>query len=810
MNISYKTALLTLCFCAAAQSQIAPANDLNLHSKLPPHGAGSVHYANRPYQPSLSARQAAVANAAVATLPTWQAKDGVYTYQMIGANPMAAGSNATTTINTNVVPLILTFSDGTTLDPTVASACASQAVPQSLVLSSPVFNNFNYSPGGVNVGNTQYTDFFQRANFWQSTGPAGINPNYHVLLAPSPAAAVRIAVPAAKGQMVSAPCGRLGEMDINWFDSYLQSTVFPQLSAAGVMPSTFPVFILYNTVMYDTTASNCCILGYHSAFNNQSFSRAIQTYAVADFDVSGDFGSTQDAAALSHEVGEWLDNPIGTNPTPPWGHIGQVSGCQADLEVGDPLSGQELTVPMSNGFNYHMQELAFKSWFYRDSPSSGVNGWYSSNGTFTTPSTPCNASVTALTISPTSIAAGSAATVTVNVTAAAGSSGTPTGQVTLTSSNGAATLATLTLSGGHATSAAVFPAGSYTVTANYSGDAAFSASSSSAVAITVGSASVSLGPAALTFISQSTGTSSAAQAVTLRNQGTAALSIASISFTGVNPADFSQTNSCGASVAAGASCSISVTFKPAAAGSRSALLSVADNVTGSPQTVVLSGTGAAGGPIVTLSAGSLIYPATAVGAISAVQSVSITNTGSAALTGLDLSLSGSNPGDFMLSANCPATLAVNASCSVSLQFRPASAGSRTANLNISNNATGSPQKVVLSGTGTGSSNPIVSLSATSLTFAPTLPGSSSAAQNMTITNTGNVALTGLALSLTGANAGDWGGNTTCGSTLAVNVSCRVSLFFRPTAVGARTGALTIRSNAASSPDNVALSGTGAR
>jgi hypothetical protein len=91
---------------------------------------------------------------------------------------------------------------------------------------------------------------------------------------------------------------------------------------------------------------------------------------------------------MAHEVGEWQDDPFGNNPTPLWGHTGQVSGCQGNLEVGDPLTGTNVApVTMPNGFTYHLQELAFFSWFY-GAPSIGVNGWFSNNGTFTTDAGP--------------------------------------------------------------------------------------------------------------------------------------------------------------------------------------------------------------------------------------------------------------------------------------------------------------------------------------------------------------------------------------------------------------------------------------
>ena len=91
---------------------------------------------------------------------------------------------------------------------------------------------------------------------------------------------------------------------------------------------------------------------------------------------------------ISHEIGEWANDPFGTNLVPPWGGTGQVPGCQDNLEVGDPLTPTNiLPVTMPNGFSYKLQELAFFSWFF-GGESIGVNGWYSNNGTFTTDAGP--------------------------------------------------------------------------------------------------------------------------------------------------------------------------------------------------------------------------------------------------------------------------------------------------------------------------------------------------------------------------------------------------------------------------------------
>jgi hypothetical protein len=95
-----------------------------------------------------------------------------------------------------------------------------------------------------------------------------------------------------------------------------------------------------------------------------------------------------DIGVLTHEIAEWMDDPVGPNTTPPWGHTGQVSGCQNNLEVGDPLSGTETSIGGS-GFNYHMQDLAFYDWFYR-TPSHGTGGKFSFLGAFADVQGTCN------------------------------------------------------------------------------------------------------------------------------------------------------------------------------------------------------------------------------------------------------------------------------------------------------------------------------------------------------------------------------------------------------------------------------------
>jgi hypothetical protein len=139
-------------------------------------------------------------------------------------------------------------------------------------------------------------------------------------------------------------------------------------------------------------------------------------------------------------------------------------------------------------------------------------------------------------------------------------------------------------------------------------------------------------------------------------------------------------------------------------------------------------------------------------------------------------------------------------------FKPASAGALTATLSVTDNASGSPQKVTLSGTGTAA--PSVKLSVTSLTFAATTHGTTSAAQTVTLTNGGTATLDLTSIALTGTNTADFEALNGCGPTLAAGGNCAVYVAFKPAAAGSFTAKLTITDNGASSPQSVSLSGTG--
>lgn len=213
---------------------------------------------------------------------------------------------------------------------------------------------------------------------------------------------------------------------------------------------------------------------------------------------------------------------------------------------------------------------------------------------------------------------------------------------------------------------------------------------------------VNLTPNSLTYGNQTPGTTSAAQKVTLTNNGSGALNISSIALSGTNAADFAQTNTCPNSLASGANCTISITFTPAVNGNRTASVTITDNASDSPQSVALTGTGYTDAPAVTLSPTSASFGNQNIGSASPAQKVTLTNSGTLPLSISSIAFTGANAGDFAQTNTCPSgssTLASKATCTISVTFTPTAAGARSANLTLTDNAADSPQNMALSGSG---------------------------------------------------------------------------------------------------------------
>jgi hypothetical protein len=198
-----------------------------------------------------------------------------------------------------------------------------------------------------------------------------------------------------------------------------------------------------------------------------------------------------------------------------------------------------------------------------------------------------------------------------------------------------------------------------------------------------------LAPTSLTFATQLVGTTSSAQSVTLTNYGKATLSISSITIKGADPGDFAQTNTCGSSLASGASCTINVTFKPTLRGSRTARLSVSDNAPGSPQTASLTGTGT----VVEFNPTSLIIR---ISEGTGYGSTTLTNTGSTALSITSITVT-PNPPFSEFENNCGSSVGAGESCTIWVAFSPKRFGDYQGTMSVSDNGGGSPQQVPLAG-----------------------------------------------------------------------------------------------------------------
>lgn len=304
----------------------------------------------------------------------------VWPVTMVGTDPSIAGAG-TTNVPVVIIPLRVNFTNASISPNDIGCVDADSALTR--VLNSPLFdNNITWFEGNTVVGVTQFTDGFQRANFWNYVD--SISPDYHVLLNPvqvTPEAFLN--VPANLGGIIGNACAGhpVGGVSINYIDSFVRSLI----SNLGIPPTTFTLVVTYD--VGELLGGGGLFLGYHTAVSNAN---GTWTYAIGSYTDPNILNlAVNDVSVLSHELGEWMDNPIGSNMVPPWGNVGQVQGCQNNLEVGDPLSGSNSTVFMNDGTTYTVQDLAFMVWFARQSPSLAVNGWYTTRNIYAGPSIPC-------------------------------------------------------------------------------------------------------------------------------------------------------------------------------------------------------------------------------------------------------------------------------------------------------------------------------------------------------------------------------------------------------------------------------------
>jgi len=203
---------------------------------------------------------------------------------------------------------------------------------------------------------------------------------------------------------------------------------------------------------------------------------------------------------------------------------------------------------------------------------------------------------------------------------------------------------------------------------------------------------ITISPTSLNFGIQTLGMTSSPQGTTLTNSSQVPLIITSIQIAGANIGDFTQNNNCPSSLAPQNSCQVTVTFTPTATGPRTAAVRVVDNVLGSPQTVPLSGVGVLG---ISFSPPSVTFPSQYVGTSGLPQVVTLTNSGDTVLTITNVTASAS----FTALSVCGSTVQPGAKCSIGVFFDPATIGTISGLLTITDNDITSPQTVPLAGTG---------------------------------------------------------------------------------------------------------------
>jgi hypothetical protein len=280
---------------------------------------------------------------------------------------------------------------------------------------------------------------------------------------------------------------------------------------------------------------------------------------------------------------------------------------------------------------------------------------------------------------------------------------------------------------------------------------------------------ITLSASSLTFGAQPAGTASSPQNVTLSNPGTTSLGISGIILNGTNPTDFIETNNCPQSLGVSASCVITVKFDPSATGSssRTASISISDNAPQSPQTVALAGSVTVA--TVSVSPATITFGNQVAGGTSSPVAVTVKNTGQGALTVSGASVTDTT--DFTLKNNCTGAVPGGGTCTVQITFKPAApasgaqcgstSGAKSATLTLTDNATDSPQSVMLNGTATDFCPDPPTVGGTS----QTVPAGTTAVFDLDITSMDGFAGT-VGLACTGSVPGG-GSCTTSPSTLNV-------------------------------------------
>ena len=304
-------------------------------------------------------------------------------------------------------------------------------------------------------------------------------------------------------------------------------------------------------------------------------------------------------------------------------------------------------------------------------------------------------------------------------------------------------------------------------------------------------------PAQVSIVNVPVGSSSS-QNATLTNTGTGSVTLNQITATGTGFTASGVTLP--ATLQAGQTATVKITFSPATAGTSTGTLTVVSDATNSPNSVALSGTAVQ--PQISVVPSSISFGSVTVG-VTNTQTVTVRNPGTASLSVTQANVTGT--GFAASGISLPLTVAPGASSAFTISFNPASAATTAGTLALVSNAPTPSISVMLSGTGVAAVGQI-SANPTSVNFG-SVTLQTNASQTVTLTNTGNSSVSLSQISIAGAGFSQTG--LTMPLSLAAGQSTTFKANFDPATSGNSTGTATIVSNATNSPTAIALSGTGA-
>lgn len=257
----------------------------------------------------------------------------------------------------------------------------------------------------------------------------------------------------------------------------------------------------------------------------------------------------------------------------------------------------------------------------------------------------------------------------------------------------------------------------------------------------------------------------------------------------------------GATLPANGSCTLQVTFTPTATGVRTGTLSLTTDAT--PAALTVSLTGKAVSSKLLITPGALAFATIPVGS-TAQLSVTLTNSGTAAVNAITAGLSGPGVASFAITTPCPASLAPGQGCTLTVTYAPSVATTSNATLTIASTDPSSPATIPLTGTAVA---PRLVITPASLVFGPLTVGTT-AQRTITLVNAGMASVSSITAAISGPNASSFAVITPCAATLAPGASCTLTVSYAPSSASAESATLTLTSTDASSPATIPLSGSG--